>query len=1154
MSFYPNALADPGVQFRIHPSYVQTGDAFSYGTAWQVNQVWDDADPNANCFKVNLPTGGAVDVPVVAYGIDILERDLGFWNGQTQPLIAVVDADRDSWAGLTYNADDEARITKGGSAWMTEMAGGTIPATADHTAGIDGIQAVYNDLGTLVSGQTYRAGYYRYNVKSTTPSNPTSEITGLEGVVGVYIPDESLTARGLYGRFYIDTDTDATSTLRTGIGGEFSARASYSGGTAVTAEAGTAFIGARIWMAPYFTAGSVDNVNNFWGLWVYGEHATQRNADAAINVGEAGGGWTDILRVTPASDKDVNIIHVDVTGDPTFYWDESEDRFVFTHAIETIAVYIRTAEDFLYMEETDQVDPAGRWRFRLDGDILYLEHALTAAWATDEDWVTYDYPNALISILKNTAFDRTIPATESHATGITSVSDVINDLGTLVTGQTYRAGYYRYNVKSTTPGNPTAEITGLEAVAASYTPDEGYTLRGGYLRTYIDTDTDPTATARTSVGAEISARASYNGGAEVGAEAGTAFVGARIWMAPYFSNATIANVNNFHALWILNEADGKTVTNAIKIDATTYGSGFTYCLYTDAGKFYQLLDGNVAGSGLEATDSSAGGSDIMFVRAEDYRTLTSAAEYRAGYFRYNIRSATPSNPTCEVTGVEGVVGSYIADEAITARGGHFRTYIDANATYTLRTSVGCEMSARASYAGGTECAAEAGTAFVGARVWMAPYFSAATVDNVNNFWGLWIYGEHATQRNADAAIFISDAGGGFTDYLRLTPAADGDINIVHVGVTGDPIFWWDESEDAFAFNKPITGLTIVNLTVTGYIDHNPAARSLTPSDTGSWYDQSTQTLTDNGTAGAGTNALATFNSFAQPTLAAENAGVTTTNAYTVYIANAPAAGANMTITRPWAFGIAAGKSYFGGGITLVNDTTGALEIQDADGTVRDVLWKGTSNEVFLSSSVEALYIQDSCAYDVHVWGTTAGTGRVFWLDPTPAASGAGNVADSPTLRIRGNYRNAANALVYWPFDIFLDMTAGGATPAGHVDFGINSVDILSLFNTNALTTIGLWATSFGTSADKVLGFGSGTAPADAPADMSQIWVQDVAAGYAAPHMMVETNAQILTIVGVYTKADTGQVANPYEGLMEINTFDNTVKIYADAGWRTIASW
>jgi len=79
----------------------------------------------------------------------------------------------------------------------------------------------------------------------------------------------------------------------------------------------------------------------------------------------------------------------------------------------------------------------------------------------------------------------------------------------------------------------------------------------------------------------------------------------------------------------------------------------------------------------------------------------------------------------------------------------------------------------------------------------------------------------------------------------------------------------------------------------------------TPSLTGAYVGQSTSTFTDNNTVGSGTTTNMAFNSVAAPTLAATNASVTTTNAYTNYIAGAPIKGANNTATNAIALGIGA---------------------------------------------------------------------------------------------------------------------------------------------------------------------------------------------------------------------------------------------------------
>lgn len=95
---------------------------------------------------------------------------------------------------------------------------------------------------------------------------------------------------------------------------------------------------------------------------------------------------------------------------------------------------------------------------------------------------------------------------------------------------------------------------------------------------------------------------------------------------------------------------------------------------------------------------------------------------------------------------------------------------------------------------------------------------------------------------------------------------------------------------------------------------------------GAFLSQPSQTYTDRDTATSGTATNAVFNSFAQPTLAASNTGVTTTNAATLYIANAPAAGTNQTITNAYALWVDAGAVRLdgasgGGGISVALGAT-----------------------------------------------------------------------------------------------------------------------------------------------------------------------------------------------------------------------------------------
>ena len=54
----------------------------------------------------------------------------------------------------------------------------------------------------------------------------------------------------------------------------------------------------------------------------------------------------------------------------------------------------------LYITETDQTDPAGRWRFRQVSDALSLQHALTASWGSYENWINFAASDDVIYVSK----------------------------------------------------------------------------------------------------------------------------------------------------------------------------------------------------------------------------------------------------------------------------------------------------------------------------------------------------------------------------------------------------------------------------------------------------------------------------------------------------------------------------------------------------------------------------------------------------------------------------------------------------------------------------------------------------------------------------------------------------------------------------------
>jgi hypothetical protein len=75
------------------------------------------------------------------------------------------------------------------------------------------------------------------------------------------------------------------------------------------------------------------------------------------------------------------------------------------------------------------------------------------------------------------------------------------------------------------------------------------------------------------------------------------------------------------------------------------------------------------------------------------------------------------------------------------------------------------------------------------------------------------------------------------------------------------------------------------------------------------------TYTDTSTAASGTVASSGVHAIAQPTIAATNVTVTYTDAATLYIANSPANGTNVTVTNPWSLWVDNGASRFDGNIT-----------------------------------------------------------------------------------------------------------------------------------------------------------------------------------------------------------------------------------------------
>lgn len=91
----------------------------------------------------------------------------------------------------------------------------------------------------------------------------------------------------------------------------------------------------------------------------------------------------------------------------------------------------------------------------------------------------------------------------------------------------------------------------------------------------------------------------------------------------------------------------------------------------------------------------------------------------------------------------------------------------------------------------------------------------------------------------------------------------------------------------------------------------------------------------------------------------------------------------------------------------------------------------------------------------------------------------------------------------------------------------------------------------------ILKIPSKVAPSSSQTDAALVWAEDVngEAGKAGLHMMNEALSGVKLIVpGVYLKTSTGDPTSYFEGMLVINTVDNTLKIYADGGFRQLATW
>ncbi len=126
------------------------------GTGAPASVLWETQDANANELLIDLPTGGAVDVPVIVIGQGVTGVDLGLYNGVVNPRIAL----------FGIGAVTTAPV------WEFRKARGTIAVPTIITTG--------DDLGTInFYGYSGSTGYHlsaAIEIDSTGTIGPTGTV------------------------------------------------------------------------------------------------------------------------------------------------------------------------------------------------------------------------------------------------------------------------------------------------------------------------------------------------------------------------------------------------------------------------------------------------------------------------------------------------------------------------------------------------------------------------------------------------------------------------------------------------------------------------------------------------------------------------------------------------------------------------------------------------------------------------------------------------------------------------------------------------------------------------------------------------------------------------------------------------------------------
>jgi hypothetical protein len=170
------------------------------------------------------------------------------------------------------------------------------------------------------------------------------------------------------------------------------------------------------------------------------------------------------------------------------------------------------------------------------------------------------------------------------------------------------------------------------------------------------------------------------------------------------------------------------------------------------------------------------------------------------------------------------------------------------------------------------------------------------------------------------------------------------------------------------------------------------------------------TYTDSSTLAAGTAVTNHVHVLAQPTIAATNSLVTTTTAATLYIAGAPAAGTNMTVTNPYAVLVNAGNvgvtANINGGNIISAAAVSAVSVSASGNITGGNVLGGANVNATLHSGTTVSMSGNITGANLIVNGTAAAGSAVLIVSGNIQTTAANNVANIGNVT---NYFNTVHA-------------------------------------------------------------------------------------------------------------------------------------------------